>query len=797
MVLDIRKELKERKAGHPITASIVKVRSRTGDLYVKADGDRQASETINGGAESIAGPCSPPAPVFSRKIDLAHPYGSYEQARPPQPRPLRMPCSACTFVPAPHTHHNIQHNIDLALLSRTHTTGTPACSQRDRAQMYFCKQGRNAGSSHAPDLEADREECVEIEEPGVEDIAAPGGHGDCRSLQQQQHAATPSFNTPSSGNASFIEPMRVSCSACTSSLRAPFTYGQRPPCDRIAHPAKPKNIQRIKQRDKGPQLADSALLSNSTTAEDMATAPTSQEQRNELVEPLTTAMESSQGWYIRAKQESLVPDRQAIPAASDYAKSMIEEYVSNSSLEDVVEAVGGANQHEGLEVTYQSTRDREEIIQHFGRPAVKHRNSTRMNEHDTVNGHDCFVKRVERACATACRSASAGSKCRSSASHEYGPASSAAARRRLDYKNFIYADYKRPASRTNRLHRSSQRSPVTTDSNGGAAILPGINYPRIDDDVEYLASPMNETEDRGSSHTTQHRQIQQYNSMPPTAVADTSENIVQTLMSHDDGPISCLQEEHTSLSKEAQGRNRAHIRPVPRLQKKKLMAYSRPVGENSNKLYGDVPAPGADAPDNQERELASLGGQAKQGSEERGSLSRGRERLAALHTGGGGKIKKIQASRSKQGNGGSNSCGRVSIGSGERTSGAEKAALGEMEQRPGQPDIAAAAPAAGGKGSGNMNEGGGHIEEVQVSGDTCSSGDRGSDVLGQQQELKLSVEVFPSPSARKGFGLKITQHFPKAPQLQVEYVNSLGLSPRSFQTLHCQRCTAAAAASTS
>ncbi|KAH7416213.1 hypothetical protein KP509_14G080700 [Ceratopteris richardii] len=60
----------------------------------------------------------------------------------------------------------------------------------------------------------------------------------------------------------------------------------------------------------------------------------------------------------------------------------------------------------------------------------------------------------------------------------------------------------------------------------------------------------------------------------------------------------------------------------------------------------------------------------------------------------------------------------------------------------------------------------------------------------QNQQLKLSVEVFPSPSAPKGFGLKITQHFPKEHQhAQVEYVNGLGLSPRSFQTSVCRRCS--------
>ncbi|KAI5073717.1 hypothetical protein GOP47_0011730 [Adiantum capillus-veneris] len=767
MVLDIRKELRERKAGHPITASIGTARSRNADLYLKAD--RRAEIIIGDEAESIAGPCSPPTPVYSRKLDHLQPLyePACEKPRPPQPRPLRIPCSACTFVPAPHTHHNLQHNIDLALgqLSQIHAGGMRARSHR--AKMNSGKQRHKAASSHAPTddvVEPGAEESVEIEEPGVEDIA--GGHGGCHSLQEK----TPSLSTHHF-NASFgssIEPIRVACSACTSSLMAPFSYGQHPRCDRITPLAKPKFLR--KKQDKR-QLADSIVFSSPSAVEDIANTACGRSEalknndRQDLVEPLTTSdMESSRGWYVRPEQDTYII-RKSIPAASDYAKATIEEYISHSNLEDVVEAVEGANQHESLELTYQSTRDREEIRQQF-RPAdsVKHRSE--RNDIVAAAGHNCFVKRVERACASAARSASAGSKGRA-------PSSPAARwpRQHDNSRHMFYADYRRPTSpSTNRLNRRRRPSSADRDPTLGSCN-------RDKDAASAPASPMNEAEDRTAFAHTPHRTMQ-FGEAPTVAGHDAAENIVQALaVSHDDASISCMQD-HTIFRKELQRRHYPPYRP----QKKKLIV-NRSMKANGSKYARHVSVAGTGDVDNELVAARSVGGQAKQPLEGHGSD----QETMSTPSGRG---------RSDKGN---NDLYYSSKQGAVRDRGSLSRSTAGGGRVPGISESSKEGRTAAPAGAGADDIGGGHIEEVaRVGACSMSSSPRNSSdskMQQQQQELKLSVEVFPSPSASKGFGLKITQHFPKAP-VQVEYVNSLGLSPRSFQTLHCQRCITSSSSST-
>lgn len=173
-----------------------------------------------------------------------------------------------------------------------------------------------------------------------------------------------------------VQPIRVACSACTSSLRAPLFYG---------HPATAPKVK-TRKRGKRPTLSSTEVMAMATTecpVQDLC------DDRDR------TAADC--GWFVRPEQDAYVSPSSSgmvrLPshsAAPEKNKSLNLVPVEVGTFHKV-ERVEGHSPHESIGVTYQSMRNCEDI----------HEDTQAVAGEKQHYQHDCFVKRVERACAKA------------------------------------------------------------------------------------------------------------------------------------------------------------------------------------------------------------------------------------------------------------------------------------------------------------------------------------------------------------------------------------------------------------
>ncbi|KAH7433409.1 hypothetical protein KP509_07G067900 [Ceratopteris richardii] len=752
MVLDIRQELMVVKVGHQIVpqgrdvGAAVLVRGKLVSDDVDDDQD----------AESIAGPCSTPPPVPATGLrgldssDVSYAPGS----RSPQPRPLRKPCSACRFVPA-YKHYVPRTAAHAAMASN---------GLINRRRLH--NHGKQLGTYHSTrGLHADG--LVDVvgteEDPEVEDIVDSGFHfaaptmsshekdpvtrqvGVACSAEDIVDIAAPTMASRERDPPS--RHIRVSCRACTSGLTGPVAYGELP------HSALTERSKAVKNH------RDVDLIRNSSPeccrtdgGDDAGHAGEHCEDHDSIVENVLEKSSEADGEgnscnaFLRTEQLDAAENSEKPDGSCSSLTGRRD--VANK---DQVETMEGADQYESMRVTYQGTRDCEEL-EDDAKPetcsTTEHGQHHHRHHHHQpsvqANPHDCFMQRVERACA---RLSTHSTGCKR---HEYiSPRSGPLRRASSPWHEFPrHPQSARAHAESEPLHPRMYTSPHPSHF--------GQANSDMEDPVSMPASPISEIDDPFKKIASPTYQL---------APVSSADDVVEDVGYHGEGgdviPWNNLHRRGSSAGISTQNRSCVRERALSsarqlysRLQKLNQRVDRSTMASRSS-CYQNSPSP---AP--RSASTSTDGYRAKDQNED----LQVEDGCAPLP---GNAIARSSSTPRRR---------RMSRGDVHKE--AQKlprTATARDNARGGCPLAAA--------GKGVASRSSLHPQSA-----------RGSQVLPQsqtpspaQKPMKLSVEVFPSPSAPQGFGLKITQHLPQA--VEVEYVNGLGLSPRSFRTVSCRRCS--------